>query len=120
MQGAAVVVTPAYCDTEITSPITVSVVVTFGSGAGAKSSEPVEFTYRPKAHAEVQEVEMHASLPVSTPDTFLPGELLANIGDVVLNSLEQEIVESPLVVPDLGHQSDDNGRLQCSLFTGGI
>ena len=97
------VLTPAYCDTEITSPVTVNVVVTFGNGRDAKSSEPIEFTYKPKPNLQVQEVEMHPSLPITAvaTDNFLPVEIFNSIGDIVLNNLPEEIMEPavPVILP---------------------
>ena len=109
LKGAAVVLTPAYRNPEITSPVTVNVVVTFGNGKDAKSSEPIEFTYKPKptsVQLQVQEVEMHPALPIAATENFLPVDF-NSIGDIVLNNLPQEIVESaPVVLPAV---SDEQG-----------
>ena len=116
-KGAAVVLTPAYCDPEITSPVTVNVVVTFGNGRDAKSSEPIEFTYKPKpkVNLQVEEVEMHPSLPIATTGNILTVDLFNPIGDqVMLNSLPQEIVEPvPVVLPTA---NEEQGELYCKSF----
>lgn len=97
------VLTPAYCDTEITSPVTVNVVVTFGNGKDAKSSEPIEFTYKPKP-VQVQEVEMHHTIPITAAETLLPVDF-NSIEEIVLNNLPQEIVEPvPVVVPAVNEE----------------
>ena len=98
-QGAAVVLTPAYCDTQITSPVTVNVVVMFGNGRDAKSSDPIEFTYKPKPNIQVQEVEMHPSLPVAT-DNFLQVDFINPIGDVVMNNIPHELLQPPTPAPE--------------------
>ncbi|KAL9971654.1 hypothetical protein ACROYT_G017850 [Oculina patagonica] len=104
-QGAAVVLTPAYSNPDITSPVTVNVVVTFGNGKDAKSSEPIEFTYKPKP-VQVQEVEMHHTIPITAPENFLPVDF-NSLGDIVLNNLPQEIVESvPVVLPTVNEEQD--------------
>ncbi|XP_044176436.1 nuclear factor of activated T-cells, cytoplasmic 4-like isoform X4 [Acropora millepora] len=95
-QGAAVVLTPAYCDTQITSPITVNVEVVFGNGRDSKSSEPIEFTYKPSPKLQVQEVEMLPNLP-DPADTFLPMEMFNSIGDIVMNSLSHQQTLQPSV-----------------------
>jgi len=116
LKGAAVVLTPAYCNPEITSPVTVNVVVTFGNGKDAKSSEPIEFTYKPKptpVQLQVQEVEMHPTLPIAATENFLPVEF-NSIGDIVLNNLPQEIVEPvPVVLPAV---SEEQGSF-CFIFS---
>lgn len=98
-QGAAVVLTPAYCDTQITSPVPVNVVVMFGNGRDAKSSDPIEFTYKPKPNVKVQEVEMHPSLPVAT-DNFLQVDFINPIGDVVMNNIPHELLQPPTPAPE--------------------
>lgn len=101
------VLTPAYCNPEITSPVTVNVVVTFGNGKDAKSSEPIEFTYKPKpTPVQVQEVEMHSTLPIAATENFLPVEF-NSVGDIVLNNMPQpqEIVEPlPVMFPALSEE----------------
>lgn len=98
-QGAAVVLTPAYCDTQITSPVTVNVEVVFGNGRDSKSSEPIEFTYKPSPKLQVQEVEMLPNLP-DPADTFLPMEMFNSIGDIVMNSLtHQQTLQPSLPAP---------------------
>lgn len=113
LKGAAVVLTPAYCNPEITSPVTVNVMVTFGNGKDAKSSEPIEFTYKPKpTPVQVQEVEMHSTLPIAATENFLPVEF-NSVGDIVLNNMPQEIVEPlPVMLPAL---SEEQGNF-CFLF----
>lgn len=115
LQGAAVVLTPAYCDTQITSPVTVNVEVVFGNGRDSKSSEPIEFTYKPSPKLQVQEVEMLPNLPDPT-DTFLPMEMFNSIGDIVMNSLthQQTLQPSlpapvPAPVPVLPQANDEQG-----------
>lgn len=117
LKGAAVVLTPAYCDTQITSPVTVNVVVTFGNGRDAKSSDPIEFTYKPKPNLQVQEVEMHPSLPIAT-DTFLPLEIFNSVGDIVINNLpQQQVLEpvapapAPAVLPSVNEEQGKGGLL---------
>lgn len=107
------VLTPAYCNPEITSPVTVNVVVTFGNGKDAKSSEPIEFTYKPKATpVQVQEVEMHPTLPIAATENYLPVEF-NSVGDIVLNNMPQEIVEPlPVMLPA---ESEEQGNF-CFLF----
>ncbi|XP_068702546.1 nuclear factor of activated T-cells, cytoplasmic 2-like isoform X2 [Montipora foliosa] len=98
-QGAAVVLTPAYCDTQISSPVTVNVEVMFGNGRDAKSSEPIEFTYKPNPKLEVEEVEMLSSLPVST-ERFLPLEIFNSVGDIVMNGSPcQQVLQPPAPEP---------------------
>lgn len=116
LKGAAVVLTPAYCNPEITSPVTVNVVVTFGNGKDAKSSEPIEFTYKPKptpVQLQVQEVEMHPTLPITATENFLPVEF-NSVGDIVLNNLPQEIVEPvPVILPAV---SEEQGNAILAFF----
>lgn len=101
------VLTPAYCNPEITSPVTVNVVVTFGNGKDAKSSEPIEFTYKPKpTPVQVQEVEMHPTLPIAATENFLQMEF-NSVGDIVLNNLPQEIEPVPVMLPAV---SDEQGN----------
>ena len=96
LKGAAVVLTPAYCDTQITSPVTVNVEITFGNGRDAKSSDPIEFTYKPKPNFQVQEVEMHPSLTV---ETLLPMDIFS-VGEIVMNGLPPEqVLEPPTQAP---------------------
>jgi len=89
-------------------------VVTFGNGKDAKSSEPIEFTYKPKPMpVQVQEVEMHPTLPIAATENFLPVEF-NSIGDFVLNNLPQEIVEPvPVMLPAV---SEEQGSF-CFLFS---
>ena len=116
LQGAAVVLTPAYCDTQITSPVTVNVEVVFGNGRDSKSSEPIEFTYKPSPKLQVQEVEMLPNLP-DPADTFLPMEMYNSIGDIVMNGLtthQQTLHPSaaapvPAPVPVLPQVNDEQG-----------
>lgn len=101
------VLTPAYSNPDITSPVTVNVVVTFGNGKDAKSSEPIEFTYKPKP-VQVQEVEMHHTIPITAPENFLPLDL-NSLGDMVLNNLPQEIVEPvPVVLPTVNEEQGES------------
>ena len=44
--------TPAYCDLDIVSPVTVNVEVMAGSSRDPKCSEPVDFTYKPQVKVE--------------------------------------------------------------------
>ena len=109
------VLTPAYCDTQITSPVTVNVVVTFGNGRDVKSSDPIEFTYKPKPNLQVQEVEMHPSLPIAT-DTFLPLEIFDSVGDIVINNLPQQqvlepVAPAPAVLPSVNEEQGKGGPL---------
>lgn len=116
-KGAAVVLTPAYCDTQITSPVTVNVVVMFGNGRDAKSSDPIEFTYKPKPNVQVQEVEMHPSMPIPT-DTFLPVEIFNSIGDIVMNNLPQQVLEPPAPEPViLPAVNEEQGKLVAALLS---
>lgn len=119
LKGAAVVLTPAYCNPEITSPVTVNVVVTFGNGKDAKSSEPIEFTYKPKptpVQLQVQEVEMHPTLPIAATENFLPVEF-NSIGDIVLNNLPQEIVEPvPVMLPAVSEEQGNFCFLFCAII----
>lgn len=115
LQGAAVVLTPAYCDTQITSPVTVNVEVVFGNGRDSKSSESIEFTYKPSPKLQVQEVEMLPNLP-DPADTFLPMEMFNSIGDIVMNSLSHQQTLQPSVpapvpapVPVLPQANDEQG-----------
>ena len=95
-KGAAVVLTPAYCDIQITSPVTVNVEVTFGNGRDAKSSDPIEFTYKPNPNLQVQEVEMHPSLTV---ETLLPMDIFS-VGEIVMDGLPPEqVLEPPSQAP---------------------
>ena len=117
LQGAAVVLTPAYCDTQITSPVTVNVEVVFGNGRDSKSSEPIEFTYKPSPKLQVQEVEMLPNLP-DPADTFLPMEMFNSIGDIVMNSLTHQQTLQPSVpapvpapVPVLPQANDEQGTV---------
>ena len=119
LQGAAVVLTPAYCDTQITSPVTVNVEVVFGNGRDSKSSEPIEFTYKPSPKLQVQEVEMLPNLP-DPADTFLPMEMFNSIGDIVMNSLSHQQTLQPSVpapvpapVPVLPQANDEQGMSLC-------
>lgn len=102
------VLTPAYCDTEITSPVTVNVVVTFGNGRDAKSSEPIEFTYKPKPRVNllVEEVEMHPSLPITATENVITVDLFnPMVEQVVMDNLPQEIVETaPVLVPTVNEE----------------
>lgn len=114
------VLTPAYCDTQITSPITVNVEVTFGNGRDAKSSDPIEFTYKPKPNFQVQEVEMHPSLTV---ETLLPMDIFS-VGEIVMNGLPPEqVLEPPLQAPlpapaavVTSPVNDEQGKLMMMFF----
>lgn len=115
LQGAAVVLTPAYCDTQITSPVTVNVEVMFGNGRDAKSSEPIEFTYKPSPKLQVQEVEMLPNLP-DPADTFLPMEMYNSIDDIIMNGLTHQQTMQPSApapvptpVPVLPQVDDEQG-----------
>lgn len=100
------VLTPAYSHPDITSPVTVNVVVTFGNGKDAKSSEPIEFTYKPNS-VQVQEVEMHHTIPITAPENFISMEF-NSVGNIVLNSIPEEIVEPvPVVLPPV---NDEQGE----------
>ena len=103
--------TPAYCDTQITSPVTVNVVVTFGNGRDAKSSDPIEFTYKPKPNLQVQEVEMHPAMPLPT-ENFIPVDIF---GEVVMNNLPQQVLEppAPVVLPLV---NEEQGELKLALM----
>ena len=107
------VLTPAYCNPEITSPVTVNVVVMFGNGKDAKSSEHIEFTYKPKpTPVQVQEVEMHPTLPITATENFLQVDF-NSIDDIVLNNLPQEIVEPvPVMLPAV---SEEQGKFHYSI-----
>lgn len=110
------VLTPAYCDTEITSPVTVNVVVTFGNGRDVKSSEPIEFTYKPKPSVNVlvEEVEMHPSLPITATENMITVDLFNPMGDqVVLDNLPQDIMEpAPVLLPTV---NEEQGKRQLSV-----
>ena len=89
----------------------------FGNGRDAKSSDPIEFTYKPKPNVQVQEVEMHPSMPIPT-DTFLPVEIFNSIGDIMMNNLPQQVLEPPAPEPViLPAVNEEQGKLVAALLS---